>query len=235
MIREARRTQNSKQDKIQVVKSQPSVNSLREGQEVIYISKSNRLERYRKEQGRLWTSYMYPTQDETVDRDLIIGRNIISDNKKIDPSKIGVFYHKIYDDNVATTLTSTGTSFTSTPSDKDMFENIPAGTYIFILSANVEISADGIEGILKVRTHTANTSLSGAVDLTGGLRIHTGTDTTAHNSSAGTDSLQFMVDMQIVTLTENKDVHMQYKKQNSVVGSVEFSDINLVAILIGGH
>ena len=47
MIREARRTQNSKQDKIQVVKSQPSVNSLREGQEVIYIAKSNRLERYR--------------------------------------------------------------------------------------------------------------------------------------------------------------------------------------------
>ena len=58
MIREARRTQNSKQDKIQVVKSQPSVNSLREGQEVIYLSKTNRLERYRKEQGRLWTSYI---------------------------------------------------------------------------------------------------------------------------------------------------------------------------------
>ena len=238
MIREARRTQNSKQDKIQVVKSQPSVNSLREGQEVIYISKSNRLERYRKEQGRLWTSYMYPTQDETVDRDLIIGRNIISKNKKIDPTKLGVFYHKIYDDNVASTLTSTGTGFSTTANDKDMFENLPSGTYIFILSANIEISADGIEGILKVRTHTPNvsgSSITGVSDIAGGLRIHTGTNTTAHNSSTGTDSLQFMVDMQIVTLTENKDVHMQHKKQNSVSGSVEFSDINLVAILIGGH
>ena len=72
MIREARRTQNSKQDKIQVVKSQPSVNSLREGQEVIYISKSNRLERYRKEQGRLWVSYMDTDNNFIVDGTLTV-------------------------------------------------------------------------------------------------------------------------------------------------------------------
>jgi len=236
MIRETRRTQNSKQDKIQVVKSQPSVNSLREGQEVIYISKSNRLERYRKEQGRLWTSYMYPTQDETVDRDLIIGRNIISNNKKIDPTKLGVFYHKIYNDDVASTLSTSSTSFSNTANDKDMFENIPAGTYIFILSANVQVDVNDVEGVLKVRTHTANTAISVASDIPGGLRIHTGTDTTAYDSGDGTDLLQFMVDMQIVTLTDNKDIHMQYKRQaGSASGTVTFSDINLVAILIGGH
>ena len=236
MIREARRTQNSKQDKIQVVKSQPSVNSLREGQEVIYISKSNRLERYRKEQGRLWTSYMYPTQDETVDRDLIIGRNIISNNKKIDPTKLGVFYHKIYDDDVASTLSTSSTSFSNTANDKDMFENIPAGTYIFIISANVQVNVNDVEGVLKVRTHTANTAIIGASDIPGGLRIHTGTDTTAYDSGDGTDLLQFMVDMQIVTLTDNQDIHMQYKRQaGSASGTVTFSDINLVAILIGGH
>tara|TARA_R100000278_G_scaffold2694_1_gene5269 strand:- start:3551 stop:4225 length:675 start_codon:yes stop_codon:yes gene_type:complete len=72
MIREVRRTQNSKQDKIQVVKSQPSVNSLREGQEVIYISKSNRLERYRKEQGRLWVSYMDTDNNFIVDGTLTV-------------------------------------------------------------------------------------------------------------------------------------------------------------------
>ena len=72
MIRETRRTQNSKQDKIQVVKSQPSVNSLREGQEVIYISKSNRLERYRKEQGRLWVSYMDTDNNFIVDGTLTV-------------------------------------------------------------------------------------------------------------------------------------------------------------------
>lgn len=72
MIREARRTQNSKQDKIQVVKSQPSVNSLREGQEVIYIAKSNRLERYRKEKGRLWVSYMDTDNNYAVNGTLTV-------------------------------------------------------------------------------------------------------------------------------------------------------------------
>ena len=47
--------------------------------------------------------------------------------------------------------------------------------------------------------------------------------------------LQFMVDMQILTLTQNKDIHMQYKRQaGSASGTVTFSDINLIAILIGG-
>ena len=236
MIREARRTQNSKQDKIQVVKSQPSVNSLREGQEVIYISKSNRLERYRKERGKLWTSYMYPTQDETIDRDLIIGRDIISKNKRIDPTKLGVFYQKIYDDDTTATLASSSTTFTNTNNAKDMFENLPSGTYIFILSANVQVSADDVEGVLKVRFHDANTNIVNPADVTGSVRIHTGTDTTAYDASDGTDSLQFMVDMQILTLTQNKDIHMQYKRQaGSASGTVTFSDINLVAILIGGN
>jgi cytoskeletal protein CcmA (bactofilin family) len=85
MIREARRTQNSKQDKIQVVKSQPSVNSLREGQEVIYISKSNRLERYRKEQGRLWISYMDTDNSYTVNKNLNVGSNLtVGNNLKVD-------------------------------------------------------------------------------------------------------------------------------------------------------
>ena len=76
MIREVRRTQNSKQDKIQVVKSQPSINSLREGQEVIYIAKSNRLERYRKEKGRLWVSYMDTDNNYTVNKNLNVGGNL---------------------------------------------------------------------------------------------------------------------------------------------------------------
>ena len=76
MIRELRRTQNSKQNKIEVVKSQPSVNSLREGQEVIYISKYDRLERYRKQQGRLWTSYMDTDNSFKVDRDLNVGKDL---------------------------------------------------------------------------------------------------------------------------------------------------------------
>jgi|TARA_Y100000401_G_scaffold72060_1_gene58106 cytoskeletal protein CcmA (bactofilin family) len=85
MIREARRTQNSKQDKIQVVKSQPSVNSLREGQEVIYISKSNRLERYRKEQGRLWVSFMDTDNSYTVNKNLNVGSDLtVGNNLRIE-------------------------------------------------------------------------------------------------------------------------------------------------------
>jgi len=85
MIRETRRTQNSKQDKIQVVRSQPSVNSLREGQEVIYISKSNRLERYRKEQGRLWVSYMDTDNNYTVNKNLNVGSDLtVGNNLKVD-------------------------------------------------------------------------------------------------------------------------------------------------------
>tara|TARA_R100000234_G_C5002551_1_gene181006 strand:+ start:28 stop:759 length:732 start_codon:yes stop_codon:yes gene_type:complete len=58
MDRISRQIANSKQDRIQIVKSQPSAATLREGQEVIYITKDNKLARYRKEQGRLWVSYM---------------------------------------------------------------------------------------------------------------------------------------------------------------------------------
>ena len=90
MIREARRTQNSKQDKIQVVKSHPSVNSLREGQEVIYISKSNRLERYRKEKGRLWVSYMDTDNNYTVNKDLNVGGNL-----DVKGHILGIQYHFI--------------------------------------------------------------------------------------------------------------------------------------------
>ena len=90
MIREARRTQNSKQDKIQVVKSQPSVNSLREGQEAIYIAKSNRLERYRKEKGRLWVSYMDTDNNYTVNKNLNVGGNL-----DVKGHILGIQYHFI--------------------------------------------------------------------------------------------------------------------------------------------
>ena len=97
MIREVRRTQNSKQDKIQVVNSQPSVNSLREGQEVIYISKSNRLERYRKEKGRLWVSYMDTDNNYAVNKNLSIGGNL-NVKGSITGNYYVMFIHNFVDD-----------------------------------------------------------------------------------------------------------------------------------------
>lgn len=70
MDRISRQIANSKQEKIQTVKSQPSAASLREGEEVIYITKDNRLARYRKEQGRLWVSYMSTDGNQIVDKTL---------------------------------------------------------------------------------------------------------------------------------------------------------------------
>ena len=70
MDRISRQIANSKQDRIEIVKSQPSAATLREGQEVMYITRDNRLARYRKEQGRLWVSYMSNDGNQIVDKTL---------------------------------------------------------------------------------------------------------------------------------------------------------------------
>ena len=70
MDRISRQIANSKQDRIEIVKSQPSAATLREGQEVMYITRDNRLARYRKEQGRLWVSYMSSDGNQIVDKTL---------------------------------------------------------------------------------------------------------------------------------------------------------------------
>ena len=80
MDRISRQIANSKQEKIQVVKSQPSVATLREGQEVMYITRDNRLARYRKEQGRLWVSYMSASGDQIVDKNLLIKGKLTTSN-----------------------------------------------------------------------------------------------------------------------------------------------------------
>ena len=72
MDRVSRQIANSKQEKIQVVRSQPSAATLREGQEVMYLTRDNRLARYRKEQGRLWVSYM----DSNLNKDVSIKGNL---------------------------------------------------------------------------------------------------------------------------------------------------------------
>ena len=58
MDRATRFIANRKQDKIRVVREQPSVQSMREGEEVLYFRNRGTLTRYRKERGKLWTSDM---------------------------------------------------------------------------------------------------------------------------------------------------------------------------------
>ena len=59
MDRATRFIANRKQDKIRVVREQPSVQSMREGEEVLYFRNRGTLTRYRKERGKIWTSDMH--------------------------------------------------------------------------------------------------------------------------------------------------------------------------------
>jgi len=64
MDRSTRFIANRKQDKIRVVREQPSVQSMREGEEVLYFRNRGTLTRYRKERGKLWTSDMHGSQNK---------------------------------------------------------------------------------------------------------------------------------------------------------------------------
>tara|TARA_R100000995_G_C3388215_1_gene79217 strand:+ start:268 stop:456 length:189 start_codon:yes stop_codon:yes gene_type:complete len=54
MDRATRFIQNKKQDKIRVVTTQPSLQSMREGEEVLFFTKDGKLSRYRRERSQLW-------------------------------------------------------------------------------------------------------------------------------------------------------------------------------------
>jgi hypothetical protein len=64
MDRATRFIANRKQDKIRVVREQPSVKSMREGEEVLYFRNRGTLTRYRKERGKLWTSDMHGSRNK---------------------------------------------------------------------------------------------------------------------------------------------------------------------------
>ncbi len=82
MDRIARRLTNIKQDKVKLSKTQPSIQTLREGEEVLYLNKDNKLCRYRKERGLLWKSEMSNDGNHIIDKslnikkDLKVGKNI---------------------------------------------------------------------------------------------------------------------------------------------------------------
>jgi len=75
MDRLSRYINNQKQDKIQAVRSQPSVSTMREGEEVLYQGKNKPLRRYRKQNGILWYSDMTRDGNEYVDKNLTVKNN----------------------------------------------------------------------------------------------------------------------------------------------------------------
>jgi hypothetical protein len=73
MDRVARSIQNKKQNKIVLTQIQPSVNSMREGEELLYNHSNGMLDRYRKQNGRLWSSNMTNNGNMLVDKKLTVG------------------------------------------------------------------------------------------------------------------------------------------------------------------
>ena len=206
--------------------SPPPSNSGSEGQ--IVFGHHQGQDRLYKRFGKKWKYVNLTDGDWRVENDLRVNGNIVTRNsRKIDPTKLGVMYHKIFDDDATASLGSSSSSYANTLSGKDMYENLPAGTYIFILSADLDVSVSKDIAALKIRWHNANTSLTSAADVTGGCRLDSGSGTVA-----GEDS-NYMTDVAIVTLPTNKDIHMQYKR-TSGTGTDTWSDIQLIAILVGG-
>ena len=106
MDRVSRFLSSKKQDKIRVVNFQPSVQSMREGEEVLFFNKNGSLSRYRKEKGLLWRSDMNHNGNQSIDNDLDVGNKIKTGileyrNKFIDHR---IFIHN-FPDNIGTDLT----------------------------------------------------------------------------------------------------------------------------------
>jgi len=76
MDRIQRNINNRKQDKISLVGSQPSLRSMRDGEESLYLGRDGILMRYRREKGILWKTQMSKDGNQYVDRDITIKRNL---------------------------------------------------------------------------------------------------------------------------------------------------------------
>jgi len=70
MDRHSRFINNIKQNKIRLVTNQPSAGNMREGEEVLYNHVNGMLVRYRKQNGRLWSSNMTSNGNTIVDKKL---------------------------------------------------------------------------------------------------------------------------------------------------------------------
>jgi len=85
---------NKKQDRVRVVSTQPSTQSMREGEEVLFFGNNGNLSRYRKERGQLWRSDMRKGENVQV------GGTLKSSRLEYDSSFVDyrAFSHNFTDD-----------------------------------------------------------------------------------------------------------------------------------------
>jgi len=83
MDRIQRNINNRKQDKISLVSSQPSLRSMRDGEESLYLGRDGILMRYRREKGILWKTQMSKDGSLNIDKNLSVDGSINLKNKII--------------------------------------------------------------------------------------------------------------------------------------------------------
>ena len=83
MDRIQRNINNRKQDKISLVGSQPSLRSMRDGEESLYLGRDGILMRYRREKGILWKAQMTKDGNLNIDKNLSVDGSINLKNKII--------------------------------------------------------------------------------------------------------------------------------------------------------
>jgi len=83
MDRIQRNINNRKQDKISLTVSQPSLRSMRDGEESLYLGRDGILMRYRREKGILWKTQMSKDGSLNIDKNLSVDGSINLKNKII--------------------------------------------------------------------------------------------------------------------------------------------------------
>ena len=120
MDRISRRLTNLKQNKISVSKVQPSLQTLREGDEILYQPKNKSLRRYRREGNILWYTSMIRDGNLSIDKNLSVDGSINLGNKLV--TKKYPAFSAYQSTSVDETALATGT-WTRIPLDTENYDN----------------------------------------------------------------------------------------------------------------
>ena len=120
MDRISRRLTNLKQNKISVSKIQPSLQTLREGDEILYHPKNKSLRRYRREGNILWYTSMIRDGNLSIDKNLSVDGSINLGNKLV--TKKYPAFSAYQSTSVDETALATGT-WTRIPLDTENYDN----------------------------------------------------------------------------------------------------------------
>ena len=201
----SRRNQNIKQDKIQSVNIPPSVNSLREGQEVIFQGKNKPLKKYLKHNGLLWSLDMTSNGNSIVEKKLTT-RELEYQNSFIDYRS---FIHNFEADLGSSKIYI---PWTSSGEQSDMLDERSAYLVPFTMicykilfrpSDITTVATDIVFTIEKATDGSTSTSVVSTFDATEDWSATDGTMFTVHQSDW--DNVPKVVAGEVVSIAINPD------------------------------